>query len=392
MKLRRALIFLLIATSCLAWADTPTLYFTNSIIDIFSFSDSLGGKVQYDPYKAKITITFGTNVLEFFENREFFIVNSNFVFPTLGGLIRTNLNYYLKFSVVDAIVSFLKVECRVVNHISDIVRTEVESSLPGNIERTNERDMVWNFRVAGGDRTNTDFIPIKFVVVDAGHGGKDPGAIHNGIREKDLNLVYAKMVASELSKRLASKGVDVVLTRMGDIYLSLEQRARIVNDLLRRTGGYGLFISIHQNASPVRTKKGMEIYFVSDEEVDDNTREVLAFENSFIPKEEIKKASELEKIIGKIRSVALMEESKILSEKLSKYIVPTPLVRGAPFYVIKYIPVPSVLVEVGYISNQEEVSLLTSDTYVTKVSQALSEGIIRFIEEYNKTKGFTALR
>lgn len=379
-----------------------TFYLTNGLIDIFLFSDTLGGKLSYDPYKAKITITFGTNVLEFFENREFFIVNSNFVFPMIGGLVRTNYNYYLKLSTVDSIVSFFRIECRILNYTSNaqsnIQNLDYTNKIPSTNVITNTSELKINVdssqQAYQGD---TNFIPIKFVIIDAGHGGKDPGAIHNGVKEKELNLKYAKSLSSELVRLLSSKGykVDVILSRSDDIYLTLEQRVKIANELLKKTRGYGIFVSIHKNASPIKGKKGMEIYFVSDQAVDDNSREVVAFENSFIPKEEIRKVSELEKVIGKIRSVALMEESRILANNLEKNMNGlgfSPIIKGAPFYVIKYIPVPSVLVEVGYISNPEEVKLLSSPSYISEVSKSLARGILDFIDEYNQTKGFTVVK
>ncbi|MGB9622177.1 MAG: N-acetylmuramoyl-L-alanine amidase family protein, partial [Brevinematia bacterium] len=118
-----------------------------------------------------------------------------------------------------------------------------------------------------------------------------------------------------------------------------------------------------------------------------------AFENSFIPKDEIKNISELERVIGKIRSVALMEESKILSRFLENSMSSlNPLLKGAPFYVIKYIPVPSVLIEVGYISHPEEVKKLKDPSFIKNFALLVSEGILKFISDYNITQGFTVAR
>lgn len=372
-----------------------TFHLTNGIIDVISFATNLGGDVSYDPYKSKIVITWSTNVIEFFENHEFFIVNSNFVLPLPGGLIRTNYNYYLPFSVFDAIISFLKIQCEVKNY----------SSLFGSnffLSKTDEvgKDYIGSFSPIEnkGDQfispnvtnNNLNFVPFKFVIIDAGHGGKDPGAIHNGIKEKELNLLFAKEIYNNLKNQLEPKGIKVILTRNSDLYLALEERVKVANNLLKSTGGYGIFISIHQNASPIKVKKGLEIYYISDAAVDDEARSVLAFENAFVPNEEIKNVGELEKIIGKIRSVALMEESRILAQTLSDSLKTlNPVLKGAPFYVIKYIPVPSVLVEVGYISNMEESKKLLDESFRKNFSSLVSQGILRFVFEYNSTQGFT---
>lgn len=376
-----------------------TFYLTNGVIEIFNFVDAIKGQLYYDPYKAKITIVFGTNTIEFFENREFYIVNSNYIFPMIGGLIKSNYNYYISFSVVDSIVSFFRIPSKVENFVDNVLSYDLKDVENKNmITKSNNVSISQpSFDTSKDNQTtiqvsDTNFVPIKFVIIDAGHGGKDPGAIHNGVKEKDLTLKYAKSLHSELSKLLTPMGIRVVLTRSSDVYLTLEQRVKVANELLKNTKGYGIFISIHMNASPIRSKKGMEIYYVSDQAVDDNTREVLALENSFIPKEEIRKVSDLEKVVGKIRSVALMEESRILGEKIARSFPNNVLLKGAPFYVIKYIPIPSILVEVGYISNQDEVKVLLNDNNVVSISKSLAGGILEFINEYNRTKGFTSLR
>lgn len=376
-----------------------TFYLTNGVIEIFNFVDAIKGQLYYDPYKAKITIVFGTNTIEFFENREFYIVNSNYIFPMIGGLIKSNYNYYISFSVVDSIVSFFRIPSKVENFVDNVLSYDLKDVENKNIITKSNNVSVSqpSFDTSKDNQTtiqvsDTNFVPIKFVIIDAGHGGKDPGAIHNGVKEKDLTLRYAKSLHSELSKILTPMGIRVVLTRSSDVYLTLEQRVKVANELLKNTKGYGIFISIHMNASPIRSKKGMEIYYVSDQAVDDNTREVLALENSFIPKDEIRKVSDLEKVVGKIRSVALMEESRILGEKIARSFPNNVLLKGAPFYVIKYIPIPSILVEVGYISNQDEVKVLLNDNNVVSISKSLAGGILEFINEYNRTKGFTSLR
>ncbi|MCX8029390.1 MAG: N-acetylmuramoyl-L-alanine amidase [Brevinematales bacterium] len=387
-------VFVLICVSITNSNAEIIFNFTNGIIDIFSFTETLNGKLKYDPYKAKITISFSTNTLEFFEDREFYILNSNTILPIIGGLVRTNFNYYLPIGVVDSIISLLKIECKFVNIDISLKNPNNSNNFGSSEEKPKdaETQLKLNPKVTY-ENAQSDFTPIRFVVIDAGHGGKDPGAVHNGFREKDINLIYAREIASKLARILSSKGINVVLTRNEDAYLTLEQRAKITSDLMKQTQGYGIFISIHQNASPIKTKKGPEIYYVSDKAVDDDTRAVLAFENSFIPKDEIKKVGELEKIISKIRSVALMEESRILSETISSSMINLkPIVKGAPFYVIKYIPVPSILVEVGYISNPEEVKTITSKDYISSFTDMISNGINKFIQEYNSTKGFTTPR
>ncbi len=374
---------------------------TNNLIDLVSFSKVIGAEISYDPYRALILLKFNTNTIEFFENRFVGIINSNFILPS--SLIRSNFNYYLSISQVDYIVSLLEIPCILSNYSTAKPKVQ-DSTYASTYTDTNKNELILVDKAkSSGVSSSPDnyqskvilggssFVPIKFIIVDAGHGGKDPGAVHNGIMEKDLTLKYAIAIYNELLKKVP-KDVKVYMSRDRDIYLSLEERANLANNLLKSTRGYGLFISVHMNASPVKSKKGMEVYFISDKAVDSESRETLAFENSFIDKRELQRVGELEKVIGKIRSVALMEESRILSEKVANQLRPLDQglkIKGGPFYVIKYIPVPSVLLEVGYISNPESAKLLVNEAYQKRVAELVSNGVLDFISAYNRTQGFT---
>ena len=371
---------------------------TNNLIDLISFSKFIGAEISYDPYKSLISLRFSTNTIEFFENRGVGIINSNFILPS--PLVKSNFNYYLSISQVDYIVSVLEIPCILSNYSTDkpkVLGTTIVTDTNENkfipISGTKNTDISYSQVTLTSNSVsgNSNFVPIRFVIIDAGHGGKDPGAMHNGIKEKELTLKYAKVIYNELLKKVP-KDVKIYMSRDRDIYLSLEERANLANSLLKSTGGYGLFISIHMNASPLKSKRGVEVYFISDKAVDSEARETLAFENAFIDKKELQRAGELEKVIGKIRSVALMEESRILSEKVANRLrsVDEGLkIKGGPFYVIKYIPVPSVLLEVGYISNPESVKLLVDETYQKRIAELVSDGILDFISAYNQTQGFT---
>jgi|GEM_PF-3308360 len=392
---KRISVILIILLLTLSGRST-VIHLTNNTIDIVSFSKMLNGSINYDPYRALISLKFDTNIVEFFENKSIIIINSNFIIPSF--LIQTNQNYYLSLSQVDYIISILQLPCTISNYSTtknlDTTQENTNSSrIKDDNLKSNNEVQTNNIMVIQTNKTKSDttFLPIKFVIIDPGHGGKDPGAEHNSLQEKKLTLEFSKKIY-ELLSRNSSKDTKVILTRNSDIYLTLEERVKIANNLLKQTGGYGIFISIHMNASPIKSKKGTEVYFISDKAVDSNTRETLAFENAFIEKKELQRASELEKIIGKIRSVSLMEESRILSEKIGdqlKKIDPGLKIKGGPFYVIKYIPVPSVLLEVEYLSNPESAKLLTNSTYQEQVAEMIANGIYNFISNYNETSGFT---
>ncbi len=372
-----------------------TFMATNGYVSLISITKEINGELDYNPYRGIITLRFGTNIVEFFEYENIFFINSNYVGVTHEEVVKfTNNDYYIHVSTLEYIITSLKIPSTITNFSEytpfnssiissqnyptsseDTKITQVGSGNISKIEKTNQLK-------------NSEFLPFKFVIVDAGHGGKDPGAIHNSVKEKDLTLEYAKLIYSKL-KEILPKEVSVIMTRDKDIYLSLEERTKIAENTLKKYQGYGIFLSIHMNASINKSKKGIEIYYVSEEAVDSDTRETIALENSFISKTEISRIDEIQKIISKIKSVQLMEESKILSDYIAKGFVNTDVkLKGGPFYVIKYIPVPSILIEIGYISNLEDLRKIKSSDFQKSFSDNVAKQVLEFFETYNSTKGF----
>jgi N-acetylmuramoyl-L-alanine amidase len=219
--------------------------------------------------------------------------------------------------------------------------------------------------------------PIRSVVIDAGHGGKDPGAIgHYGLREKEVVLDVAQRVKNELERC----GLKVFLTRDDDVFLPLYDRPAVSGE--RKAD---LFVSIHANATRSRWVQGFEAYYLS-EAMDDNARALAAIENApqeldtnifmaqvqslkatlwdMVYTENRKESFELANTIGK--SVSRRMNMKLLG------------VRGAKFAVLKGSMVPAVLVEIGYISNREGERNLKDANYRQRMAQAIAEGIINF--------------
>ena len=217
---------------------------------------------------------------------------------------------------------------------------------------------------------------VKKVVIDAGHGGKDPGAKGpTGLKEKHVVLKVAKKVAQKLKKRL---GCQVVLTRRRDRFLPLEQRTAIAN--ARKAD---LFISIHANASRDRRARGIETYFLNFA-LDENAMAVAARENAT----STKRISELQNILKDIMKNTKINESSRLARHIQNNLVGVLKkrykgvknlgVKQAPFFVLIGARMPSVLVEISFISNRREERYLKSDRYLDQIA----EGIVRGIESY----------
>ncbi|MEA1868032.1 MAG: N-acetylmuramoyl-L-alanine amidase [Thermodesulfobacteriota bacterium] len=218
---------------------------------------------------------------------------------------------------------------------------------------------------------------VKRVVIDAGHGGKDPGAIGpTGLREKDVVLKISKKVASRLKKDL---GCQVIMTRKKDRFLPLTQRTAIAN-----AKKADIFVSIHANATPNRRASGVETYFLNFA-LDKEAMKVAARENAT----STKSIGDLKNILNDIMKNTKVDESSRLAGYVQKEVVKNLRkkygnvknkgVKQAPFFVLIGARMPSVLVEVSFISNRKEEKRLKSDRYLDRVAAGIVNGIKSYI-------------
>jgi N-acetylmuramoyl-L-alanine amidase len=209
---------------------------------------------------------------------------------------------------------------------------------------------------------------LRRIVVDAGHGGKDPGAVGaRGTREKDVALAIARILAQKLEKDL---GCEVIMTRTGNTFLELEERTAIANKV-----GADLFISIHANASTNRKVFGIETFYLNFSK-NDKAVEVVARENGT----SLKQVGDLEMILLDLMANSKINESSRLAAEIQKslvghlgkrYKVKDLGVRQGPFYVLLGATMPSVLVETAFISNSSEEKLLTNTAYQNHTADAI---------------------
>jgi N-acetylmuramoyl-L-alanine amidase len=228
---------------------------------------------------------------------------------------------------------------------------------------------------------------VKTIVIDPGHGGKDPGAIAHGLKEKDIVLDIAKQLKGELEKA----GLRVLLTRDKDIFIPLGKRAAIANNR-----GADFFISVHANAFRSRRAQGFEAYYLS-EATDDNARAMAAAENAALQHEDICFIGHNKNLDATVWDLTLTEnrrQSRELAESICGNVssnLPTKTrgVKSARFYVLKGARMPAVLLEVGFISNWRDAENLKSSSYREKLAEALTDGVISYKQEYELTDGFT---
>ncbi|MDX2469907.1 MAG: N-acetylmuramoyl-L-alanine amidase [SAR324 cluster bacterium] len=222
-------------------------------------------------------------------------------------------------------------------------------------------------------------LKVRKVIIDAGHGGKDPGASGYKQREKDLALKLAKRLKNIIEKKHPK--IEVMLTRTKDKYISLEARTAFAN---QNKGD--LFISIHLNASRKKNVSGMETYYLNLSK--DNAALALAAKEN---QTSVRGIAQLQGLLQDLMTNAKIQESSDLAQmvqaaaiarvKQSKMISLRNLgVKKAPFVVLLGANMPSILVEAGFISNYRENKLLRKGTY----QQVLAEGIYRGVHNYMK--------
>ncbi len=230
---------------------------------------------------------------------------------------------------------------------------------------------------------------VRRIVIDAGHGGKDPGTRAGSLREKDIVLDIATMVRENLEER----GFEVVMTRHRDVFLPLEQRAFIAND-----ASADIFVSIHANAARNRRARGLETFYLNLATSPD-AAEVAARENAATSEVRI---SDLPKLLEQIMNHNRVEESRELAGTMQEAIaerilgrVKHPLNRGvktAGFHVLLGAQMPAILVEVGFVTNSEEAKLLRTSAHRRKLAASISEGVARYAKTLGQLPAATADR
>ncbi len=224
-------------------------------------------------------------------------------------------------------------------------------------------------------------LKVRRVIIDAGHGGHDTGAIGaKGTREKDVSLSIAKKLAA----RLEEAGLEVLLTRDDDTYVKLEDRTRFAN---RQKGD--LFISVHCNAAPTKTLRGIETYTLNTSSNRYSIR-LAARENSTTERG----VGDLQYILADLATKANTGESAHLAERVQRSLVRNLSgeykgvkdlgTKEALFFVLLGAKMPAILVETSFLSHPEEEERLASDEYQQSVADSISEAVGGFLEERNK--------
>ncbi|SPP65599.1 N-acetylmuramoyl-L-alanine amidase [Nitrospira lenta] len=217
----------------------------------------------------------------------------------------------------------------------------------------------------------------KTIVLDPGHGGKDPGARGlRGTEEKDITLKVALRLRDLLSRQ---PDVRVLMTRDQDVFVELEERAKFAN---RHEAD--LFVSIHVNSHPSRSVKGVEVYHFGEAK-DQRALEVAARENGTplsstgVGWEYLVADLLTAKKIEESLELAWTAKESLVTHMNARYTVTDHGVKTAPFYVLRYTSMPSILAEIAYISNPSEEDLLRKNAFIRDVADSLLNGVKSFL-------------
>ena len=230
--------------------------------------------------------------------------------------------------------------------------------------------------------------PTRVVVIDAGHGGRDPGTTgRNGVREKDVVLGVALALARILR---GEKNIEVHLTRDSDVLSPIWQRGELATEW--KGSGHAVFISIHANALPgYHATRGFETY-INSEARTDHERRVAALENSAVELEEERDQNpggdpELGFILTELRNLDHAHWSSLLAEIIQEKLDPVHPgpnrgVNQAPLAVLTNSLMPAVLLEVGFLSNLEEERLLNQRSFQEDVARSVARALREFFRRF----------
>ena len=227
---------------------------------------------------------------------------------------------------------------------------------------------------------------VDTIIIDAGHGGIDPGAIGYGkLKEKDIVLPVAIKLGEIIKKRLPD--IKVIYTRDKDVFVPLWKRTKIANESNGK-----LFVSLHCNSNNSKRVTGFETYFLSSDK-DDKARDVVLTENEsvrFESSDDQKRYEGINFVLATLAQNAFLKYSQyfasLVQKSLSSKLIPIGMkdrgVKQGPFWVMVGATMPNILIELGFISNKYESKLLKQKSTQNKIADAICTGIVKYKNDF----------
>ena len=374
----QVLVIIFLSSQIFAKTDSKLKVFENNVLigeiktiqnkKLFSVNDfiEITKSKKFINEKTQKVIFYVDNKKIKISNQVTFIEIEDNLFQLTSKVLNQNDNYYMPTESFFGIIQNLSSSSSI-KYTNDEIRLTPISGLKKTIKNVDLRS----------EKEKWEF---KTIVIDAGHGGKDPGAVgYRGTKEKDIALDVAKRLEKKLSKNM---NVKIIMTRDEDVFLRLSERTKIANE-----SNGNLFISIHTNAAEDRRASGFETFLIGPNKNEAAVR-VAARENAVLELEGTtgKKLTNEDLIQATIAQSAFASKSEQFASMVQKEIKKRVQskdrgVKQAGFYVLMGASMPNVLVELGFISNPTEEKKLRSHQYRDQLATA----IYRAVEQYQKT-------
>ena len=235
---------------------------------------------------------------------------------------------------------------------------------------------------------------IAAIIIDPGHGGKDPGATSehtiNGrtqtIIEKDITLNASKMLRDMLARAYPDK--RILMTRERDMTMSLEDRTLIANAVPIRRNEAIIYISIHANYASDRNARGFEVWYLTPE-----------YRRNVLDETHFPDSPELRQIMNLLTEEAFLTESIRIADSINSSMraamgrsLPSRGLKAENWFVVRKSNMPAVLVELGFVSNRADMQIMTSNADLRKLVEAVYKGIVDFVGAFEASGGFIAAR
>jgi N-acetylmuramoyl-L-alanine amidase len=235
---------------------------------------------------------------------------------------------------------------------------------------------------------------IAAILIDPGHGGKDSGAVGNFVVngkpfkavEKEITLNASKLLRGLLAGAYPDK--QILMTREGDTYPSLEDRVAIANSVSLKENEAIIYISIHANASFNREARGYEVWYLSPD-----------YRRTVLDKSKYADSAEVIPILNAMLEEEFTTESIIMAQSIVRGfeqglggLIPSRGIKAEEWFVVRNARMPSVLVELGFVTNEADARVMTNGDHLKKIAEALYKGITEFVNVFERSGGFTATR
>ena len=233
---------------------------------------------------------------------------------------------------------------------------------------------------------------IAAIIVDPGHGGKDPGAIGDltikgkpvKLVEKDITLKVARQLYASLAASFPDK--RLIITREGDSYPTLDDRVALANSVPLAENEAAIYISIHANYSFSKDARGYEVWYLSP-----------GYRREVIDRSKYADSKEVIPILNSMLEEEITTESILMAQSLLRSLeegvgkqIPSRGLKAEEWFVVRNARMPSVLVELGFVTNEKDALLMSDDTYLKNLSDALYKGISDFVTFFERSGGLTA--